>query len=138
MDLLLQRLPSDEHRTHGDLYVDGQWLCYTLEDVVREVKIKGKTAIPAGRYRVTLENSPRFGPNTLTVRDVPGFTGVRIHGGNTERDTEGCPLVGLERTDTGIRNSKPALDELKQEVAAAIQGAEQVWLEIKNHDDDRG
>lgn len=130
MDLLIQRLPSDEHRTHGDLFVDGQWMAYTLEDVVRAVKIKGETAIPAGRYRVTLEHSPRFGPNTITIRDVPGFTGVRIHGGNTEHDTDGCPLVGLERTATGIRNCKPALDELKQEIGAALQAGEQVWLDI--------
>jgi hypothetical protein len=132
MNLLLQRLPSEEKRTHGDLYVDGQWFCYTLEDVVRPVKIKGETAIPAGRYRLTLEHSPRFGPNTITVHKVPDFVGVRVHGGNTENNTEGCPLVGMERTDTGIRNCKPALDELKQEIGAALQAGEQVWLEIRD------
>lgn len=132
MENLLQRLPSEETRTHGDWYVDGQWFCFTLEDPVRDVKIKGKTAIPAGRYRLGLENSPRFGPNTITVYKVPDFVGVRVHGGNTEDDTEGCPLVGMERTDTGIRNCKPALDELKHEIGAALQAGEAVWLEILN------
>lgn len=132
MELLIDREPSDEHRTHGDLTIDDEWHCYTLEDVVRETKIKGQTAIPAGRYRVTLENSPRFGKGTITINDVPNFTGVRIHGGNTENDTEGCPLVGMERTAYGIRGCKPALDSLKQEIAAAIQGGEEVWITIKD------
>jgi hypothetical protein len=132
MNPLLQRLPSDEHRTHGDLYIDGQWCCYTLEDVVRDVKIKGETAIPAGTYRITLEHSPRFGPNTITVNKVPGFVGVRIHAGNTEADTEGCPLVGQVRADASILHSRAALDELKPEIAAALQAGEDVWLEVRN------
>lgn len=132
MNLLIQREPSDEHRTFGKLYIDGQYFCETLEDVVREVKIKGETAIPEGNYRITMENSPRFGRNTITVKDVPGFTGVRIHAGNTEGDTEGCPLVGQIRADASILKSKAALDELKPEIIAALQAGEQVWLEIKN------
>lgn len=132
MNLLLQRLPSDEHRTHGDLYVDGQWFCYTLEDVVRPVKIKGETAIPQGIYRVTLEHSPRFGPNTITIHKVPDYVAIRMHGGNDEHDTEGCPLCGMERTETGIRNCKPAIDELKQEIGAALQAGEDVWVRVRN------
>jgi hypothetical protein len=132
MNLLLQRLPSDEHRTHGDLYIDGQWCCYTLEDVVRDEKIKGETAIPAGTYRITMEHSPRFGANTITVNKVPNYVGVRVHGGMSEKHTAGCPLVGMERTETGIRNCKPALDELKLEIAAALQAGEDVWLEVRN------
>jgi len=132
MNLYLHRLPSDEHRTHGDLFIDGEWECYTLEDVVREVKIPGETAIPEGRYRVTLENSPRFGPGTLTVNDVPGFSGVRIHAGNTEADTHGCPLVGQVRADASILKSRAALDALKPKIAAALQDGGEVWIEIIN------
>lgn len=132
MNLLLQREPSDEHRTFGQLFIDGQYFCETLEDVVREVKIKGISAIPEGRYRITMENSPRFGPNTITVNKVPGFTGVRIHAGNTEGDTEGCPLVGQIRADASILRSRAALDELKPEILQALQSGELVWLEIKN------
>lgn len=132
MNLLLQREPSDEHRTFGKLYIDGQYCCETLEDVVRDVKINGETAIPEGTYRITVENSPKFGRNTITVKDVPGFTGVRIHAGNTEGDTEGCPLVGQIRADASILKSKAALDELKPEIIEALQNGEQVWLEIKN------
>lgn len=132
MNLLLQRLHSDAHRTHGDLYVNGEWECFTLEDVVREEKIYGETAIPEGRYRITLEHSPRFGPGTLTVHDVPGFTGVRIHAGNTEGDTRGCPLVGQIRAEKSILRSKAALDALKSKVVAALMGDGEVWMEIRN------
>lgn len=132
MEITLQREQSDEHRTHGDLFTDGTWLCHTLEDVVRGNKIKGQTAIPAGRYRITTEHSQRFGPGTITINEVPNFTAVRIHGGNSEADTEGCPLLGMERTAYGIRDCKPALDELKKEVAAAFQAGEEVWITIKN------
>lgn len=132
MNLLLQREPSDEHRTFGKLYIDGQYFCETLEDPVRDEKIKGHTAIPEGTYRITMENSPRFGRNTITIKDVPNFTGVRIHAGNTEHDTEGCPLVGQVRAKASILRSKAALDELKPEIISALQAGEQVWLEIKN------
>jgi len=130
MNLTLQRLPSDEFRTHGDLLIDDEPFCVTLEDKVRASKIHGKTAIPAGKYLITMENSPRFGPNTLTVNDVPGFTGVRIHAGNTEADTEGCPLVGLVRTGNSIGRSRETLALLKERVADGLDAGE-VWLEIR-------
>jgi hypothetical protein len=144
MELLLQRWRRPG-ATPGDLQVDGAFECYTLEDPIRERpgvpvaewKLHGRSAIPAGRYRITLEHSPRFGPNTLTVNGVPGFAGVRIHAGNDVDDTEGCPLVGdgLEAGDTRIRGgtSRPALNRLKAKVRQAIRDrGEEVWLEIRN------
>ena len=130
--LLLQREPSDDQKTFGTLYIDDEYECETLEDVVRDAKIKGETAIPAGRYRITLENSPKFGPGTITVNDVPGFSGVRIHAGNTHKDTHGCPLVGQDRDDAGLVRSRPALAALKPKIAAALQDDGEVWLEIRN------
>lgn len=77
------------------------WLCWTLEDVVREIpgqpvtawKIKGRTAIPRGTYPMCVTRSNRFGVDLPLLLDVPGFDGIRIHGGNTAADTEGCILV---------------------------------------------
>jgi hypothetical protein len=96
--------------------------------------VRGATAIPAGEYRVTLEHSPRFGPDTLTICNVPGFTGVRIHGGNTHEHTEGCPLLGLRVTDTTIvgGTSAPAVALVKARVRAALQAGQHVLLTINN------
>lgn len=144
MELTLQRDTGPGHqRTYGRILAEDEHkLCYTLEDEVREIpgvpvadwKIKGVTAIPAGRYRVTLEYSNRFGPDTLTIHDVPGFTSIRMHAGNTEADTEGCPLLGLEIDPHGITGgtSGPAVKLLKFVVRDAIERGEEVWLTVNN------
>ncbi len=142
MKLTLNRRPSVGGATIGELLEDGARLCFTLEDEIREIpgspvgnwKIKGATAIPAGEYRVTLEDSPRFGPGTLTINNVPGFVGVRMHGGNTAEDTEGCPLLGLRVTATTIEGgtSRPAVALVQQRVRAALASGEQVWIDINN------
>jgi hypothetical protein len=142
MKLTLNRRPSVGGATIGELLADGARVCYSLEDEIREIpgvpvgnwKIKGQTAIPAGTYRVTMEDSPRFGPGTLTINNVPGFVGVRIHGGNTSEDTEGCPLLGLRVTATLIvgGTSRPAVTMVQQKVRAALASGQQVWIDINN------
>jgi len=93
--------------TIGYLYINGKFTCYVLEDAVRleGLKIKEKTAIPAGFYRVTIEESKRFGRGMLTINDVPNFTGIRIHGGNTAEDTAGCPLVAYNWVKPNIKDT---------------------------------
>lgn len=142
MKLTLNRRPTVGGATIGELFEDGTRLCYTLEDEIRERvgepvanwKIRGATAIPSGEYRVTLEHSPRFGPDTLTINGVPGFVGVRIHGGNRHEDTEGCPLLGLRVTDTTIvgGTSAPAVGLVKARVRAALASGQHVLLTINN------
>lgn len=143
MKLTLQRTsPAGHPMTFGELLADGQFICYVLEDEVREVdgqpvaswKIKGETAIPAGEYRITLEHSPRFGANTLTVHDVPGFVGVRIHAGNTVADTEGCPLLGMAINAQGIvgGTSAPAVKLVKQLVGDAMSRGEVTRMDVVN------
>lgn len=139
-----ERGPS---RTHGKLYVNGGYFCFTLEDVDRRLenggsKVPGETAIPAGIYKVTLENSPRFGRDTLTLSSfgvAPGtilclgkevFTGVRVHGGNKVVDTHGCPLVGRVRTDIGIASCADVLADLKRVVRTALAAGEEVTWEV--------
>jgi len=134
MRLTLQRTHSNGPATFGKLFADGVFLCYVLEDEVREVigrpvsewKIKAETAIPSTafvgyEYRVTLEHSPRFGPDTLTVQNVPGFVGVRMHAGNDAGDTEGCPLLGMAINEAGIvgGTSRPAVQAVKDLVRKA-------------------
>lgn len=116
MELLLKRIACRDSYTIGHLYIDGSYFCDTIEDKDRGLqqqlplsvnvtkKKKGVTAIPVGRYRVTLAvKSPRFSQkkqyaacNGYLPRlvNVPAFDGVLIHIGNTANDTEGCILVG--------------------------------------------
>lgn len=133
MNLVLQRKPTEQETTFGQLFIDGTVECQTLEDAIREIKITGATCIPAGRYRISLENSPRFGPETLTINDVPDFTGVRIHGGNDKDDTEGCVIVGdrIDREAMTISGAslRGVLKRLKYKIKA---GLPDVWLEVKN------
>lgn len=142
MKLTLNRKPSLGNATLGTLHIDGGFACHTLEDEVREVpgqpvaswKIKGATAIPAGEYIVSLQYSPRFGPETLTLHNVPGFEYVRMHAGNTHADTEGCILVGMRATDASLigGTSRPAVNLVKSEVRAAIDRGEVVHITISN------
>ena len=131
--------------TVGTLYIDDIMACHTLEDVVREIKcapvsqwkVPGKTAIPSGTYKVTLEDSPKFGPKTLTINDVPGFEKIRMHAGNTSEDTEGCILLGLRATESTLvgGTSRPAVELVKTEVEQAIGDGEEVTIEILNQEE---
>lgn len=138
MLLSLLREPSANGCTIGRLSVDGRFQCYTCEDEVRPpgVKVPGKTAIPAGRYRVIVNRSERFsrsaGREVLLplLLDVPGFSGVRIHPGNTAADTEGCILPGRGFLTDRVTDSRAAFDALFAAILAAIGAGEQVWIEI--------
>ena len=72
-------------------------------------KIAGKTAIPSGMYRVKKTFSPRFKKILPEILEVEGFSGVRIHAGNTAKDTEGCLLLGLNKTKGAVINSQDAM-----------------------------
>ena len=114
LKLLLVREIKTAKQTHGRLFkVDEngkrEFLCYTLEDAERPVKIKGETAIPTGTYTVIVTMSPRFKKELPLIMNVPNFSGVRFHGGNTEQDTEGCPLLGMVRHMDSISNCAPAV-----------------------------
>ncbi len=147
LKLTLQRTHENDLCTWGKLYGDGVFICYTLEDSVRELlgqpvhvwKVHGVTAIPSttfiGRqYVVTLEASPRFGPDTLTITNVPGFVGVRMHAGNSAADTEGCVLLGHAIDAAGIAfgTSRPAVQLVKKMVKQARDSGQKVTLDILN------
>lgn len=121
--LLLKRRKSSAKSTQGTLYLNGKFECHTLEDVVRPVKIKGETAIPAGTYKVIVNRSNRFKRLLPLLIDVPNFEGVRIHPGNKAEDTEGCILVGDTISTDFIGNSRIAFDRLfkKLEEADSIE-----------------
>lgn len=82
----------------GDLHVDNEFFCYTLEDEIRAdgVKEYGVTAIKAGLYEIEVTYSPKFKRDMILIKNVPNFSGIRIHGGNTSKDSLGCPLVAYQ------------------------------------------
>lgn len=100
----LLRYKYAENHTHGSLYGPMGFFGHVLEDEVRPrgVKIREETAIPEGTYRVRVTYSPKFRRNMALLEDVPQFTGIRVHGGNTEKDTAGCPLVARNYIKNGV------------------------------------
>lgn len=112
MELKLVRKELTTRSTIGELQVDGDFECFTLEDVVRPVKIKGATAIPQGVYEIVINWSQRFQRLLPLLLNVPQFDGIRIHAGNTDADTEGCILVGRTRATDFIGVSRAAFNAL--------------------------
>lgn len=119
MKIAIKRLHKTENSTIGELTIDGKFECYTLEDKERDVKIKGETAIPTGTYKVIINQSNRFKRLLPLLIAVPNFEGVRIHAGNSNHDTEGCILVGMNRSVDYITKSRKAFDILFKKMQSA-------------------
>ena len=131
MKLKLIRDHFDDNFTLGRLYIEseGEYF-YTCEDAVRAKKIYGKTAIPIGKYQVILTFSNRFKKVLPLLVDVPNFSGVRIHSGNTAADTEGCILVGLERSGSGVGHSRDAMALLMPKLQSAYDNVDKICIEV--------
>lgn len=141
MDLLLKRIARRDTYTIGKLYIDGVYFCDTIEDcdrgldqslpvsVNKKKKVYGKTAIPTGRYQVTLSmQSPRFskkkqydfcGGYLPRLINVPAFEGVLIHIGNTAEDSCGCILVGRNKVVGKVLESTATFHALYEKLKAA-------------------
>lgn len=132
MRIEVRRTDFSPDSTIGDMLVNGIFQCYTLEDVVRPdgVKIYGETAIPAGHYEVQLTMSPRFKRVLPLVLDVKNFVGVRIHPGNSARDTEGCILVGEAKANDWISRSQLAFGALFMRMKDAQERGDKITLDI--------
>lgn len=133
MELMLNRFKGTEKSTLGRFFTNGATECYTLEDVRRAdgVKVQDATAIPAGTYNVIIDASVRFKRDMPHVLDVPGFTGIRIHSGNTDADTDGCILLGNKiENDDFISGSHDAFNAWFPKLQAAIDAGECVTLII--------
>jgi hypothetical protein len=134
MKLLLERIARKDRYTIGKLYIDGDYFCDTLEDTDRGLKqnspaseilnnkVNGRTAIPSGIYKVTLDvKSPRFSQKASynfcdgklpRLLDVPGYEGVLIHIGNYPDDTAGCILVGKNKAVGAVMESAATFKKL--------------------------
>lgn len=154
MRLLLQRYSSGEDTTLGLLFDDTgpaskRFLCYTLEDEHRELKVYGETRIPSGEYDIELRTVggkhakygakyPDMHKGMLWLQDVPNFEYVLIHVGNTDADTEGCILVGNSAVENvvgegSIGSSVNAYKRVYPPIATAIERGERVTIRIEDH-----
>ena len=152
MELILERIAKRKTYTIGRLYIrrqvideylpgtEDQYFCDTLEPTWRDYangayKVKGRSAIPEGRYAVVISWSPKFKAWLPILLGGPEFNkqwqGVRIHAGNTAEDTEGCILVGKNRLVGQVLDSRIWLHRLKQKIVEAKDRGEPVWLTIK-------
>ena len=148
MDLILQRIAKRKGYTIGrlsivepvvDEYSTGTketYFCDTLEPTWRDYehgayKMKGKSAIPEGRYAVVISWSPKFKAWLPILLGVPMFEGIRIHAGNSAKDTQGCILVGRNQRVGEVLESRKWLYELKMKIVEAKDRDEAVWITIK-------
>lgn len=140
MRLTLMRIANRPTYCIGKLYVDGQYLCDTIEDTDRglddrmteeeilKLKVKGETAIPSGIYPVTITYSPKYKKQMPLINNVKGYSGVRIHSGNTSKDTEGCVLVGLNKEVGKVLDSRKMYNVLFREL---VSTKERIIIDIR-------
>lgn len=127
--------------TIGKMYIDGLYVCDTLEDVNRDSNLNGKfdndenkvfgdTCIPKGIYDVTVSFSPKFKRDLPRLLNVPSFEGILIHAGNTTNDTHGCILVGENKVKGQVINSRKYENLIVEKCKDAIKRDEKITIEI--------
>ena len=144
LEILRKYLKKDY--TIGRFTADGKFLCDTLEDRIRDLndynhdgdfddpeegKIYGRTAIPPGRYSIIFGYSLKLKRSLPLILDVPGFTGIRIHGGKNADWSEGCPLVGENKKPGELVNYKYWETVIANMVRDAINENRKVFITIK-------
>lgn len=138
MKIKLVRIAFKDTYTIGKLYVDGVYFCDVIEDkdrglddsmTVREIlnkKVKGETAIPTGHYNIEITYSPKYKRMMPLLIGVKGYSGIRIHSGNTSKDTEGCLLVGKNTKVGMVLESRNTY----QRLFAMMQGQKNITIDI--------
>jgi Family of unknown function (DUF5675) len=142
MEVTLQRLKHNETATIGEMLIDGKFECYIVEDEPRKIKVKGETRIPAGRYKLSLQTWGRhherykaafdFHKGTIALNDVPGFSGILFHVGNTERDTMGCLCPGTAINGFTVIQSTVAYSRAYKRIVGPLAAGEDVFIEVKD------
>lgn len=154
MELKLIRKYKKDNYTIGHLYVNGVWFSNTLEDKdrslnsnmyvedIKRIKVPNETAIPTGKYEIDMNTvSNRFGSKTFyknyanngrlpKLKNIKGFEGVLIHCGNTNKDTSGCVLVGLNKIKGGLTDSQDTFKRLYPILDKANRKGEKITIEI--------
>ena len=144
MKIELVRIAFKSTYTIGKLYVDGKYFSDVLEDVDRgldssmteseilEKKVKGETAIPTGHYVINITYSPKYKRMMPLLLDVKGFSGIRIHSGNTAKDTGGCLLVGKNKKVGMVLESR----DTYQRLFKMMEGQKDITIDITRKGED--
>lgn len=139
MRLTLMRIANRPTYCIGKLYIDGEYFCDTIEDTDRGLKdemseeeilkrkVKGETAIPSGIYPVTITYSPKYKKMMPLISNVKGYSGIRIHSGNTSKDTEGCLIVGKNKEVGKVLESRNTYNTLYKRL---VQTKERIIIDI--------
>ena len=152
LDVVRTQFGSDA--SNGMLFIDGVFECYTLEDEVKDVKVMHETAIPLGEYEIKYRTvggwfsrekaryDKKFGAGwfkgMLELQDVPNFTYVLIHSGNTDESTSACLLLGNTQQDLDIGkdgfigSSRLAYESFYPKVRDALDAGEKVTIRYSN------
>lgn len=143
MNILVNRIAKRDTYTIGKVYINDQYFCDSIEDKDRGLtdsmseteitskKVYGETAIPTGIYTVTLTYSNKFKKVLPSINNVKGFSGIRIHSGNTAKDSLGCILVGQNKEVGKVLNSRATFDKLFAKLQEASSKGEKITITIK-------
>ena len=135
MNIELNRITRKLSYTIGRLFVDGKYFCDTLEDRCRDLdkekKVMNETAIPEGIYEVIVNVSAKFRRKLPLLLDVPHFSGIRIHRGNTDKDTSGCILVGENKQQGRVINSTGYELKLTEMIEKAMLSGEKIVIQVR-------
>jgi len=131
-ELDLRRTWFTRTSTISIVLLNRSFYSYALEDYDRgsAPKVPGQTAIPAGTYEMDITFSNRFQQDMPILLNVPNFQGIRIHTGNTDKDTEGCILLGLYRGVNTVTNSKLAYAPFFEKMKVAKAAGEKMVCRI--------
>lgn len=140
MRLTLKRIANKKDYCIGKLYINGVYFCDTLEDVdrglsdamteeeIKQLKVKGQTAIPVGIYTVLMTYSPKYQKIMPLINNVKGYSGIRIHSGNSSKDTDGCLLVGKNTVVGRLTDSRITFNALFKRLQQ--KGSNKITIEI--------
>ncbi len=138
MQLKLIRKNLQPTYTEGELWIDGKFYCFVVEDKVRAkvglwnklLKVYAETAIPYGRYQVLVTWSNRFKRMLPAILNVPDFEGIRIHNGTSALSSAGCPIISFKRNGAGkVTSEGAAMNQLCGAIVEAQKNSK-VWIEI--------
>lgn len=127
--IVLKRTDITDKRTFGELWYNNEFICFTLEDPIRDIKIKHETAIPYGSYQVIINMSPKFKQKMPRLLNVPNFEGILIHKGFSVQNSSGCILVGMLKSGDTLLHSPTAYSKVFLLIQKLLKKGE-VWVDI--------